>query len=345
MSAVRVLLLASVLAAAVSPAQEIEGVGQFSGALETEFPPWFKESFLEFEDDIDEAAAEGKRLMLFFHQNGCPYCNALVERNFAEADIARTVRETLEVVAINMWGDLEVVHVGGVPYTEKTLAEDLRVNYTPTLLFFTEDHQVALRLDGYYPPAEFRHALAYVNGHKETELSFREYLDDMAPTGSEGSLHDEEFFLPPPFDLNRTREPADRPLAVFFEQGGCEACDLLHQSTLADPSTRELIERFAAVQLDLHADTPVVTPRGQATTARAWAHELGVQFAPTIVFFDRAGLEVMRTEAMFRTFHLQSAFDYVLTQEYEAQPNFQRYLSDRADRLIEQGVDVDIWRY
>ena len=53
----------------------------------------------------------------------------------------------------------------------------------------------------------------------------------------------------------------------------------------------------------------------------------------------------MRTEAMFRTFHLQSAFDYVLTQEYQAQPNFQRYLSDRADRLIEQGVDVNIWRY
>ena len=53
----------------------------------------------------------------------------------------------------------------------------------------------------------------------------------------------------------------------------------------------------------------------------------------------------MRTEAMFRTFHTQSVFDYVLNGGYESQPNFQRYISERADRLIEQGIDVDIWGY
>ena len=48
---------------------------------------------------------------------------------------------------------------------------------------------------------------------------------------------------------------------------------------------------------------------------------------------------------MFRTFHTQSIFDYVLTEGYKEQPNFQRYLSDRAERLVEQGIDVNIWGY
>ena len=159
----RLLLLTALsiglFAVQVSRAAEEVERGTFSGAKETVMPAWFKESFLDFEEDIDEATARGKRLMLFFHQAGCPYCNALVEDNLAQPDIEQTVRDNLDVVAINMWGDLDVVQVGGRQFTEKTLAEALGVNYTPTLIFFNESRKVALRLDGYYPPDEFRKAL------------------------------------------------------------------------------------------------------------------------------------------------------------------------------------------
>ena len=42
------------------------------GAKTAETPHWFKESFLEFEEDVAEAAADGKRVMIFFHQEGAP---------------------------------------------------------------------------------------------------------------------------------------------------------------------------------------------------------------------------------------------------------------------------------
>ena len=76
----------------------------------------------QIKEDIDEATAQGKRLMLFFHQAGCPYCNALVEDNLAQPDIEQTVRDNLDVVAINMWGDLEVVQVGGRQFTKSILS-------------------------------------------------------------------------------------------------------------------------------------------------------------------------------------------------------------------------------
>jgi thioredoxin-related protein len=96
------------------------------------------------------------------------------------------------------------------------------------------------------------------------------------------------------------------------------------------------------VQLDRQADTPVITPQGQRTTASAWARDLDLVYVPSIVFFDRRGQEVMRIDAFLKNFHVQSVFDYVLQEAYLTEPNFQRFLSARAERLREEGIDVDI---
>ena len=88
----------------VSSASETS-LGTFSGAKPTEYPPWFKESFLEFADDIDEVAEQGKRVLLLFHQDGCPYCNLLVERNLSQKDIVDFMQTNFSVIALNMWGD------------------------------------------------------------------------------------------------------------------------------------------------------------------------------------------------------------------------------------------------
>jgi thioredoxin-related protein len=91
------------------------------------------------------------------------------------------------------------------------------------------------------------------------------------------------------------------------------------------------------------ADTPVITPGGQRTTASDWAGDLDLGYAPSIVFFDRQGKEVMRIDAFFKTFHVQSVFEYVLQEAYLTEPSFQRFISARAERLREEGIDVDIW--
>ena len=73
-----------------------------------EQPAWFKQSFLDLREDVAEATAGGKRLMLYFYQDGCPYCQKLLETNFALRDIVDKTRATLDVVSINIWGDREV---------------------------------------------------------------------------------------------------------------------------------------------------------------------------------------------------------------------------------------------
>ena len=338
------IILASLLLVAVQVlVADEEKIGSFSGAKPTTHPTWFKESFLDFEEDIAEAAAQGKRLVLYVYQSGCPYCNALVQHNFAQRDIAQTTQDYFDLVTINMWGDREVIQVGGQSFTEKTLAEALKVQFTPTLLFFNEAGKVVLRVNGYYPPDAFRAALEYARTHTNQSSSFNEFMSTLPSVNREsGSLHNEVFFVPPPFDLS-ARD--GRPLAVFFEQSHCLECDTFHQKVLSQPIVRSQAEKLTAVQLDLWSDIPIVTPDGRSTTARNWARELDVGFAPTVVLFNASGAEVVRLEAAFQTFHTQGIFRYVLDQSYEQQPSFQRYLSMHADELREQGCDVDIWSY
>ena len=63
-----------------------------------------------------------------------------------------------------------------------------------------------------------------------------------------------------------------------------------------------------------------------------------------MVFFDDSGREVFRTEAYLRPFHLQSAMEYVASGAYRKQPEFQRFVQERADHMREQGMTVDLWK-
>ena len=337
------MVLLLVISASSHAAAGADAKGKFYGAMKTEYPAWFKESFLDFNEDIAEASKNGKRLMILFHQDGCPYCNVLVERNLAQKDIEQLVRKNFDVVAMNMWGDREVVSVAGKPYTEKTFAAALKVQFTPTILFFDEQRKMILRLNGYLPPDRFKAALQYVADKKEKTIDYREYMAKVVPTNASGKLNQQQFFQSPPYDLTR-KAGSDKPFALFFEQKDCPNCNTLHDKVLIDKETREVIKQFDTVQLDMWSDTKVKMPDGKTYTARELAKKLDIKYAPTIVVFSPRGDEVIRSEAFFKVFHTQGIFAYVISGSYEKEPSFQRYLADRAKAFQQQGRDVDIWR-
>ncbi len=341
-------------------ANEMVKPGKYEGAKTATHPDWFKESFLDLEEDIKEATEKDKRLVVYFWQEGCPYCSQLWEDNFSQKDIEDTFRKNFDIVAINLWGDRDVVTVKGNNFTEKAFAEALNVKYTPTLLFFDEKLKVTLRLNGYIPPEDFRLALEYAALRDKTKPTYAAFvankravtsqknLEKQQQSDVKRALHHEDFFSKAPYNLkeNHKKMPkSEKYLAVFFEKPDCKNCDLLHQKTLKNPLTRKLVKQFESIQLDRFSDTPLITPTGEKTTAKQWADSLNIIYQPAIVFFDPQGKEVMRIDAQMRSFHVQSVFDYVLSGAYKTQKNFQRYISTRADILREHGVDIDIWAY
>ena len=132
-----------------------------------DIPPWFANTFLDLHEDIAEARRNGRRLLVYFGQDGCPYCKQLMVTNFSQRSIVEKTRQHFVALAVNMWGDRELTWLDGHVMTEKELARVLKVQFTPTLLFFDEKGNIVARLNGYYPPQRFEPVLDYVAGHLE----------------------------------------------------------------------------------------------------------------------------------------------------------------------------------
>jgi thioredoxin-related protein len=308
-----------------------------------EIPGWFELSFLDFSEDIREAARTGKRLMVYFGQDGCPYCKRLMDVNFSQKDIVDKTRRHFSAIAINLWGDRDVTWTDGKVRSEKDFAAFMKIQFTPTILFFDEKGGVALRINGYYPPHKFRGALDYVAGRNEGKIAFADYLRRHVSEPDSGKLHDQPFFMKPPYRFDRTGRPGAKPLAVLFEQKHCAACDEMHATGIANPAVQRLVQRFDVARLELHGSRPVVTPDGRNSTESEWAQALKIAYTPSVVFFDGGGTEVFRIEAYLRPFHFASSFDYVASGAYRNQPSFQRYLQARAGKIREQGGTVELW--
>ncbi len=307
-----------------------------------EKPDWFKDSFLDLREDVAEAAAEGKRLILYFYQDGCPYCARLLRDNFGNRAIAQKTRKNFDVVAVNIWGDREVTDLKGRATTEKRFARALRVQYTPTLLMLDEKGRVVLRINGYFEPHKFSVALDYVAGHHEQKQDFRSYYASVSPVKASGQLHTLADSLPHPLRLKDARRDSHRPLVVFFEQKVCAECDELHNDLLKNRAVAVSLTGLDTAIADMWSDEPVQTPDGREMKLSDWARELGIQYAPSLVFFDTSGREVFRTEAYLRTYHFQGALDYVVSGAYRYQPSFQRYLQHRTEVLQARGFKVDL---
>jgi thioredoxin-related protein len=307
-----------------------------------EKPSWFKESFLDIREDVSEASDANKRVILYFYQDGCPYCDKLLKDNFADRDIAQKTQKHFEVIAINMWGDREVVGFDGETATEKSFASALRVQYTPTLLMLDEQGKVVLRINGYFAPHKFAVALDFVAGKHEKTQKFRAFYAKAEPQQASGKLHTLAGSLAMPLRLADNRKESYRPLVVMFEQRTCQACDELHQDILKRPMVAYALTDLDVAVVDMWSKEKIQTPDGREIPLDQWAKELNVNYAPSMVFFDTQGNEVFRTEAYLKTFHVHGAIDYVVSGAYQAQPNFQRYLQHRTDALHARGFEVEL---
>lgn len=292
-------------------------------------PDWFELSFLDLPEDLERAVERGKQgLAVYYGMDDCPYCEQLFEVNFEKEDIRAQLSDNFDVVAIDVLGNREVTGLDGEVRFEREYASEQRLNFTPSIAFYDADGERIHQMRGYYPPYRFRALLDYVTERHDREMSFRDYLDraDPPPKFDTDDINERDFFINEPYALDRSKIPAQRPLVVFFEREACHACDILHTEPLQEHEVLDRIALMDAVQLDAEdRDTPVLTPDGQRTNPREWAAELDVHWAPTLIFFDEAGEEIIRIDSVVHLNRLRNVMDYVLTRGYEDYPTFERW--------------------
>ncbi len=322
-------------------------LGKFLGAGSVEIPSWFKNSFLDLQDDLLEARLENRFVLIYFHQNGCPYCAKLVNDNFRNKEFIAKLRKNFVAIEINMWGNRELTDWAGREFSEKSFAQFMKVQFTPTLLFLKTNGDVIIRLNGYQSVAKMHKVLDYITSKSYKKTTFADYKDSLAITKPliHIKLQQANYFETPPFILSRSKLlPAQKLLTVIFTESDCIECNEFYNEFLLKPENEKLLKKTQVVQLNLKAKQKIITTTGAKTTADNWYKQLKLTDVPAIVFFDEFGNEIIRKDAYLKHFHFESLLDFVANKGYKKYTNFQRFIEHRAKTIIEQGIDVNIWK-
>lgn len=327
-----IAFIAIALAALAPTIDPVAGDFDDSAIFSVDYPDWFNEpDFLDLQDDLSSAQMQGKRgLMLFFTTQGCSYCYRFLNTSLADEAIVERLRAHFDVVGLEIFSDTELTAPDGETMPVKAFAKREGVQFAPSLLFYGAGGEPLLRVTGYYEPERFARVLEYLIGGSHSDRSFADWERDRLATERERResqpLLSNPLFASPPYALERSRSPADRPLLVIFEQPGCQRCPGFHAEVLQDPDIAGMLAELEVVRLDASdSSTPVITPDGTRSSSAAWSRALGFNEYPALAFFDVHGRQIIATDALVLKSRMTNLLGLVADKAYARGWSYQRY--------------------
>jgi thioredoxin-related protein len=330
------LFLLCFLSAYFTPihATEAPKRGEVQGGVLHPAPAWFKDSFLDIADDIEEATDADKHLMLFFDLTGCPYCDQMLTEIFESEPYASKIQQHFDVISINIKGDRDIAYNENLSVTEKELSEMLNVHSTPGIIFLNSDNKPVVRVDGYRAPARFDRVLDFVQtkAYKTQELSA--YLDDNLTKGIY-SLRDN-----PMFKNITDLSNVEGPLVVIFEDSTCNDCNKFHETLLSNAEVQKELDAFTVVRLDTDSELSIVDVEGNQTTPKALALQLEMTYRPGVVMYAD-GKALRRADSLLFKHHFKERLRWIGTGAYKTMA-YHVYSERRTEELLAAGNNIDL---
>ena len=149
--------------------------------------PWMNNlSFMDMPEDLQDALDSGREgLVVIWEQEGCGSCLKLHEKNFQRQALIDYIPENFAVMTMNMYGEKKVTTFDGETMPEKDWAQELRVNFSPTTVFFGEGGKEVFRMPGYFEPYYYLAGYVFVaeRGYESEEHRgmFPRWLKDNNP--------------------------------------------------------------------------------------------------------------------------------------------------------------------
>lgn len=100
---------------------------------------WMRETFKDLREDLDEANAEGKRLMILIEQRGCIYCERMHRDVFPLPVIDSYIRENFFVVQLDLYGAAELIDFDGEELSQRDAMRKWGMMFTPSILFMPQE--------------------------------------------------------------------------------------------------------------------------------------------------------------------------------------------------------------
>jgi thioredoxin-related protein len=311
--------------------------GKMIGGQMSELPEWFKDSFLEIEEDVEEAVDSGRHVLMYMHLNGCPYCYKMINEGFKHEPNLSNIKDNFDVIAINIKGNKDIVLPGDIEISENEIGQHFKVMFTPTLVFLNGDSKQVYKMSGYRSHKNLGLVLDYV--------SSKSYLDSSLANYIEKQLRQEtyNFRAHPNFIATRDlSQYSKEPLMVIFEDKYCDVCDKYHDELFADKDIRLLMDKFKVVRLDAESNIEIINTDGEKTTPARWVRSIGLDYRPGILLFNE-GEQISKITGLLYKYHFGELLRYVGEgYHFEYPDSFYDYLRVRSGQIIEQGGIIDL---
>lgn len=149
-------------------------------------------------------------------------------------------------------------------------------------------------------PADFQdgtfHALRYPDWFKTSFYNLRDDAEEAAADGKQG-------------------------LFLFFSTEGCSYCHLFIEQSLGDPAIAARLQRhFDSLGFEIFSDAELTDFAGGATRVNAFALAEGVQFAPTLLFYDTDGQRLVRLTGYYEPLRFNRVLDWLIDGHHADTP-------------------------
>jgi len=309
--------------------------GKVVGGKSFDTPAWFKDSFLEIADDVDDATDSGKHVLLFFHLNGCPYCEMTVNQQFQKEPLKSFMQEHFDSIEINVRGDREIAMTEEITTTERLLAEYLKIQGTPTIILLNSKNQVVLRLAGYRSTRALQQAFNYVQQMAYLETSFGDYKRANMQYG------EYQFIANPLIETVSDFSSIREPVALLIEDDDCDDCATFHNKLISRAEIREQLEHYRFIRIDGKSEQLITDFNGRQISPKDWTAELKMDYRPGIILFDE-GKEVARVASLLFPFHFEHLLRYGLNKNYLKYSRYGELMRARQEELFAQGIDTNV---
>ncbi len=122
-----------------------------------------------------------------------------------------------------------------------------------------------------------------------------------------------------------------KPVIVSFYADWCQWCKTMDRTTFAD---RDIIKKLNNDYIAIKIETPKnerLTYMGRSYNSESFAHAMGVEGLPTVLFLDKNGAVITRLGGYIRPHTMTAILDYIREECYTNQVPFKDYISGKTN--------------
>ncbi len=128
----------------------------------------------DYNEGMQQAAQQGKHVLLYFWRPGCSWCAKMEATNYADTSIANLVNNMFVPIKINGWSKDKFATASG-ELSGAELSNQFQLTGYPAVWFLESDGSKINVLPGYAPPDDFKLLLKYVGENHYKSKNFKDF--------------------------------------------------------------------------------------------------------------------------------------------------------------------------